>query len=123
MSELGGIQFHHCSIPVTPRVTTLGFKIITIVNTMVYPNYPVMAPSIKIHILQAKLDVDTITKLYSLIDNAGPLPLELSADPSAADVIVTNIRMRKRFERHLHWNIAVGRMTDLHSSIRRLSSS
>lgn len=32
--------------------------------------------------------------------------MELSADPSAADVIVTNIRMRKRFERHLHWNIA-----------------
>ena len=74
--------------------------------------------STKIHILQAKLDADTITELYSLIDSSSQLPtpdesgpivhLELSANPSDADVIVTNIRMRKRFERHLDWDIAVG---------------
>jgi DNA polymerase mu len=70
--------------------------------------------STKIHILQAKLDADTITELYSLIDSSttpdesgAVVHLELSADSSDADVIVTNIRMRKRFERHLDWNIAV----------------
>jgi DNA polymerase mu len=66
-------------------------------------------PSTKIHILQAKLDTDTISELYSLIDShtSKPLHLQLSADPSDADVIITTIRMRKRFERHLAWKIAV----------------
>jgi hypothetical protein len=64
----------------------------------------------RIHILQAKLDTDTISDLYSLIESntaKGPLHFELSADPSDADVIVTTVRMRKRFERHLDWKIAV----------------
>lgn len=75
----------------------------------------------KVHILQPKIDPETFAELYSLVDpvtqhitsNSNPLHFEFSPDPSDADVIVTNIRMRKRFERHLDWNIAVGEMIDL----------
>ncbi|KAF8070730.1 DNA polymerase mu [Lyophyllum atratum] len=66
---------------------------------------------IKVYILQAKLDAATIAELYALIDSQqhaphGGLHLELCGDPSDADVIVTNVRMKKRLERHLDWNIA-----------------
>ncbi|GLB37723.1 putative DNA polymerase mu [Lyophyllum shimeji] len=59
----------------------------------------------------AKMDATAIAELYALIDsqqgfaNDGLL-LELCAEPSEADVIISNVRMRKRLERHLDWDIA-----------------
>jgi DNA polymerase mu len=79
--------------------------------------FPAAGPT-KIHILQAKIDTNTITELYSLIDSRRTPPyLVLSPDPSDADIIVTNIRMRKRFTRHMDWNIAVGRIANNRSTL------
>lgn len=65
---------------------------------------------IKVHILQAKFDPATVDELYALIDSrhsGGSLEFEHCGDASNAHIIVTNIHMRKRLERHLDWNIAV----------------
>lgn len=67
--------------------------------------------SIRVHILQAKLDAPAIAELYALIDSQQRFPvdglqLELCGNASDADVIISNVRMRKRLERHLDWNIA-----------------
>ena len=72
---------------------------------------------LKVSILQPKLDEKTITHLYDLVDAHAPesqndgsehLELVLCNDIKDADVIITGIRMRKRLERHVDWNIAVG---------------
>jgi DNA polymerase mu len=60
----------------------------------------------KIHIVQAKIDEEELQQLFRLIDDSPRF--ELTSDPSDADVIATNLRMRKRFERHVPWNVAVG---------------
>ncbi|KAF5380505.1 hypothetical protein D9615_004682 [Tricholomella constricta] len=67
---------------------------------------------VRVHILQAKMDASAIAELYALIDNQrripknSPFQLELCGKASDADIIVSNVRMRKRLERHLDWNIA-----------------
>ncbi|KAF6763040.1 DNA polymerase mu [Ephemerocybe angulata] len=66
-----------------------------------------------IYIVQAKLDSSTINELYRLVDEHAPksgsessLQLELCSDVKDAQVIITAIRMRRRFERHVDWDIA-----------------
>ncbi|KIY69465.1 Nucleotidyltransferase [Cylindrobasidium torrendii FP15055 ss-10] len=70
---------------------------------------------IRVHIVSAKLDPTTLSRLCDHLDN--PRPLITPANnanaylvhaPSAekADVIVTAVHMRKRFERHLDWDVA-----------------
>ncbi|RDB25356.1 DNA-directed DNA/RNA polymerase mu [Hypsizygus marmoreus] len=63
---------------------------------------------IRVHVLQAKIDSGTIDELYALIDSETGrfLQLELCADPSDADIVITNVRMRKRLERHMDWTLA-----------------
>ena len=71
--------------------------------------------NVNVHILRPKFDADAIEELYSLIDSQQPSTLALKdpfrfilcADPSKADVIITNIRMVKRLERNLDPKIAV----------------
>ncbi|KAM6502527.1 DNA polymerase mu [Amanita muscaria] len=65
---------------------------------------------IKIYIVQAKLDPPTVSELFSLVESRSNDPecfrLELCSDASDADIIVTAVRMKKRLERHIDWNVA-----------------
>ena len=71
--------------------------------------------SVNIYIVQAKLDPSAVSELFSLVeahnngttDGDDGFTLESCSDVSCADVIVTAIRMKKRLERHVNWNIAV----------------
>lgn len=63
---------------------------------------------VKVRILQEKLDAGTINELHGLIENSNVEPaLEFCSRIEDSDVIVTAIRMRKRLERHIPWQIAV----------------
>ncbi|KAF5321048.1 hypothetical protein D9619_001670 [Psilocybe cf. subviscida] len=63
---------------------------------------------IKVHILHEKLDEDTINELHGLIENGSnhEPALEFCSKIGDSDVIVTAIRMRKRLERHIPWQVA-----------------
>ncbi len=61
----------------------------------------------KVYLIQAKLDSSAVHDLYSLLDTNSDFNLQLSGDLEDADVIVTAIRMKKRLERHVAWDIAV----------------
>lgn len=65
---------------------------------------------LKVYIIQAKLDQDTIIELYNLLErdkcnDSGNFTL--CNDINESDVVVTAIKMRKRLERHIDWEIAV----------------
>ncbi|KAI0359237.1 Nucleotidyltransferase [Trametes cingulata] len=60
-------------------------------------------PDIRIYIVQAKLDVPAIAELFSLGERHTKGVCKSAAD---ADVIITAVRMRRRFERHVPWEIA-----------------
>lgn len=59
---------------------------------------------IKIHVVQAKLSSSEIRELSSIVEDSGAT---ICASPSDAEVLVTNIRMKKRLERHIGWSLAV----------------
>ncbi|KAL1668985.1 hypothetical protein GGF50DRAFT_45360 [Schizophyllum commune] len=64
---------------------------------------------LKVYIVQAKLDPDEVARLYNLVETYsvdGGLDFELALNPNVADVIVTAVRMRKRLERHVDWELA-----------------
>jgi hypothetical protein len=82
------------------------------------------APSgpIKVHILEAKLDSQRLSELFTLVESHANrqgkkrvldgesqenLNLEICWDVHDADVVVTAIQMRKRLERHVEWRLAV----------------
>ncbi|KAI8978206.1 Nucleotidyltransferase [Trametes punicea] len=60
-------------------------------------------PDIKVYIVQAKLDIPTIAELFSLAERHTGGVCKNAAD---ADVILTAVSMRRRFERHVPWDIA-----------------
>lgn len=72
---------------------------------------------IKVYVLQSKMEEQTISHLFSLVENLASLPskhdentpfmLELCQNVREADVVLTNIRMRRRLERHMPWDLAV----------------
>jgi DNA polymerase IV len=74
-------------------------------------------PTIKVYIVQAKLDVHTISDLFSVTESHRSqwkgkgkdrqLSLELCQVVNDAEIIITAIRMRKRLERHVDWEVAV----------------
>ncbi|KXN87482.1 DNA-directed DNA/RNA polymerase mu [Leucoagaricus sp. SymC.cos] len=66
---------------------------------------------LRVFVLQAKFDEKQISEIYHLIESHGPrdgdgLQLQLCSDPKDADIIITNVRMPKRLERHLDWHTA-----------------
>ena len=71
--------------------------------------------TLKIYIVQAKLDEKELQDLFRLIDDSQlddqrqevGTHFVATSNHHDADVIVTNLRMKKRFERHLPWTIAV----------------
>ncbi|THH18302.1 hypothetical protein EUX98_g8985 [Antrodiella citrinella] len=60
-------------------------------------------PSVKVYIVQAKLESPAIAELFQLAERNCE---KLCSDVEEADVIVTAIGMRKRLERHVAWDIA-----------------
>lgn len=65
---------------------------------------------LKVYIIQAKLDQDTIIELYNLLEQDKYNSSENFTpcnDINESDVVVTAIKMRKRLERHIDWEIAV----------------
>ena len=71
-------------------------------------NTPRPLRALKIHIIKAKLDPSTIAELVNQAENEGAI---VCADPRDAEVLVTNVGMRKRLERHVPWAVAVSRST------------
>lgn len=61
-------------------------------------------PSVKVYIVQAKLDVPTLIELNALAETHAE---RVCSNAEDADVIVTVVGMRKRLERHVPWDIAV----------------
>lgn len=61
-------------------------------------------PHIKLYIVQAKLDGPALAELLALAERNCE---QLCKHVEDADVIVTSITMRKRFERHVPWEVAV----------------
>ena len=65
----------------------------------------------KVYIVPAKVDEKEMQELSRLIDDTDQdesvARFELTSNHAEADVIITNLRMRKRFERHIPWNMAV----------------
>ncbi|SRR6266511_2479241 len=70
---------------------------------------------LKIYIVQAKIEHKVLLDLFQLIETTkakkgkarNSVQFELVSDYADADVIITNIRMKKRLERHLRWDLAV----------------
>ncbi|KAI0628369.1 Nucleotidyltransferase [Trametes polyzona] len=60
-------------------------------------------PDVKVFIVQAKLDVPTISELFALAERHTKCVCKNAAD---ADVIITAVSMRRRLERHVPWDIA-----------------
>ncbi|KAJ7099570.1 hypothetical protein B0H15DRAFT_771111, partial [Mycena belliarum] len=73
---------------------------------------------VKLHVLQAKLNPEDVAELFSLAErhnlavlksrtNASEeIELDLCSTPEESDIIITNVRMRRRLERHLQWDLA-----------------
>lgn len=59
---------------------------------------------IKLYILPAKIDPEL---MGSLVDDAEGAAMTLVGRPDDAEIIVTEIRMRKRLERHMDWEVSV----------------
>jgi DNA polymerase IV len=77
---------------------------------------------IKVYIVEAKLDTQKLFELVSLVESrsnrdrklkntasegASEFLLELCPDVQKADVVITAVQMRRRFERHVDWGLAV----------------
>ncbi|EIW53979.1 Nucleotidyltransferase [Trametes versicolor FP-101664 SS1] len=63
-------------------------------------------PEIKVYLVQAKLDAAAIAELLTLGERHTKGVCENAAD---ADIILTAISMRRRFERHVPWDIATSK--------------
>ncbi|KAK0486162.1 DNA polymerase mu [Armillaria novae-zelandiae] len=70
---------------------------------------------LRVHIIDAKLKVKEIAELRSILESgevfsdadSGQFQLVYEADAKDADVIVTAVKMKKRLERHIDWDLAV----------------
>lgn len=62
-------------------------------------------PNIKLYIVQVKLDGTAIAELFHLAERHCE---RLCQDIEDANVVLTAVTMRRRFERHVSWDVAVG---------------
>jgi predicted TIM-barrel fold metal-dependent hydrolase len=60
---------------------------------------------VKVYVVQAKLTAEEIQELFRLVEDNCE---KLCRIVEEADVVVTNVRMRRRLERHIDWRLAVG---------------
>ena len=65
--------------------------------------------SLKVYIVQAKLAAEVVEEMYSLIETASALNFESVSNAKDASIVITNVHMRGRLERHIPWDIAVSR--------------
>ena len=75
-------------------------------------------PNVKIYIVQAKIDPSSLSELFMLAERHAE---RLCFDAEEADVIITAIRMRRRFERHVPWNMAVSILFNVEWTNRKLT--
>ncbi|KAF7351119.1 DNA-directed DNA/RNA polymerase mu [Mycena sanguinolenta] len=73
---------------------------------------------VKLYLVQAKLTAQDISQLFSLAEmhnlrvsksrnsKSDSTKLQLCSASEDADIIITNVRMRKRLERHIDWDLA-----------------
>ena len=62
-------------------------------------------PNVNLYIVQAKIDASSLSELFALAErNCNKLCIDIED----ADVILTAVTMRRRFERYLSWEDAVG---------------
>ncbi|KAJ7502982.1 DNA polymerase mu [Mycena galericulata] len=75
---------------------------------------------VKLYLVQAKLSAQNISELFSLAESHNlrvaksgtgrgakeEVTLELCPSPEQSDVVITNVHMRKRLERHIDWDLA-----------------
>ena len=66
---------------------------------------PGILASYRVFILHAKLAHKDISELHDLAEKADA---DIVSSADEANVVITAIGMRKRLERHLDWNLAVG---------------
>ncbi|KII95670.1 hypothetical protein PLICRDRAFT_225804 [Plicaturopsis crispa FD-325 SS-3] len=70
---------------------------------------PEPSHSVKVHIVQAKINAETVAELFALVESSsahsGFHPI-LCDDARAAEVVVTAIATRQRLERHIDWVVA-----------------
>lgn len=67
---------------------------------------------VRVLILDAKMDPSVVQELHELVENfdsvADPaVHLQLTSAAENADVVITNVHMRQRLERHIPWKLAV----------------
>lgn len=72
---------------------------------------------VKVHIVQAKIDGASLVELFNLAERHCE---RLCADVEDADVVITAITMRRRFERHVPWDVAVRSFSCIIAECRRL---
>jgi DNA polymerase IV len=65
---------------------------------------PGILASQRVFILQPKLSQTEISEIFDLAECADA---DIVGSPDEADIVITAIRMRKRLERHIEWNLAV----------------
>ncbi|KAG7091129.1 hypothetical protein E1B28_010183 [Marasmius oreades] len=61
---------------------------------------------VNVFILDAKLEPEAIAELASMVEDNDLSELQLCSSVQESDIIVTAVRMRKRLERHLDWQLA-----------------
>ncbi|KAJ7270017.1 hypothetical protein B0H12DRAFT_1229275 [Mycena haematopus] len=85
------------------------------------PSTPIPSSDVvKLYLVQAKLTAQEISQLFSLAEmhnlrvsksrnsssDSNSTKLQLCPASEDADIIITNVRMRRRLERHIDWNLA-----------------
>ncbi|KAF9268570.1 Nucleotidyltransferase [Marasmius fiardii PR-910] len=61
---------------------------------------------INVFIVDAKLEPNSIAELNSLVEDNDFAELQICSNVQDSDIIITAVRMRKRLERHLDWELA-----------------
>jgi len=79
--------------------------------------------SLKVYIVHTKIDGDTALELYNLLHSQQTPGLEQCANVADADIIITNIRMRRRLERHVDWMVAVSYNKNTFLILARINTS
>ncbi|KAJ7496908.1 DNA polymerase mu [Mycena latifolia] len=102
------------------------------------PGSPTPASGVvKLYLVQAKLNAQSISELFSLAErhnlrvsksrNEAQAETKLEWCPTAeeSDIIITNVHMRKRLERHIAWDLAKDKAIVtpdwLHDSVKQLT--
>lgn len=62
---------------------------------------------IRLYVVQSKMDSQTVSDLISLAEEHG---CSLCDSVEDANIVLTEVRMRKRLERHVDWELAVRRL-------------